>query len=242
MRATPIVVFCFALALAATAAPVAPTPAPGKEKLVNPAMLTEKAPDAFRVKFETSKGDFVVEVTRSWAPNGADRFYNLVKNGYYDGVRFFRVVPNFVVQFGIQGRPAVNDVWRGATFPDDPVTESNKRGTITYATSGKNARTTQVFINLKDNGPLLDGRPDNFAPFGKVVEGLNVVDQLYPGYGDGPPSGRGPEQSRLQKEGNTYLDASFPKLDYIKKAYPQKGEAKKAAAPKPAEKKPEARP
>ncbi|MBZ5638667.1 MAG: peptidylprolyl isomerase [Acidobacteriia bacterium] len=209
---------------------------------MNPAALTEKAPDAFRVKFETSKGDFVVEVTRAWAPNGADRFYNLAKNGYYDGVRFFRVLrapKPFMAQFGIHGDPAVSAVWRGATIPDDAVKGSNTRGAVTFATAGPNTRTTQIFINYGDNS-FLDGK--GFSPFAKVVEGMDIVEKFYSDYGEGAPRGGGPDQGRLQNEGNAYLEASFPKLDYIKKVSVQKGEAKKAAEQKPAEKKVEAKP
>jgi peptidyl-prolyl cis-trans isomerase A (cyclophilin A) len=190
-------------------------PAIAQGNLGNPSALTEKAPAAYKVKFDTSKGVFVIQVNRDWAPNGADRFYNLVKNGYYDNTRFFRVVPNFMVQFGINGDPKVNTVWRPARIADDRVTQSNKRGYITFATSGPNSRTTQVFINFKDN-TFLD--PQGFAPFGQVVSGMNVVDQLYNGYGEGAPSGRGPDQGRIQMEGNSYLEKSFPQLDYIKKA------------------------
>jgi peptidyl-prolyl cis-trans isomerase A (cyclophilin A) len=183
--------------------------------LANPAALNEKAPATYKTKFDTSKGVFVVEVRRDWAPNGADRFYNLVKNGFFDNTRFFRVVPNFMVQFGINGDPKVSAPWRGARIQDDKVTQSNKRGHITFATSGPNSRTTQVFINFKDNN-FLDGQ--GFAPFGQVVTGMNVVDALYSGYGEGAPSGKGPDQGRIQMEGNDYLTKSFPQLDYVKKA------------------------
>ena len=190
-------------------------PALAQGKLDNPAALTEKAPATYKAKFDTSKGVFVIQVTRAWAPAGADRFYNLVKNGYYDNVRFFRVISDFMVQFGINGDPALNTKWRNARIPDDKVTQSNKRGTITFATSGPNARTTQVFINFADNSNL-DGM--GFAPFGQVVSGMDVVDQIYAGYGEGAPHGRGPDQMRIQSEGNAYLTASFPRLDYVKKA------------------------
>src|SRR6202165_968178 len=133
----------------------------------------EQAPASYKVKFDTSKGTFVVQVTRAWAPQGADRFYNLVKNGFYDNVRFFRVISGFMVQFGINGTPAVMAAWRNAQIPDDPVTQSNKRGMITFATSGPNSRTTQVFINFADNSRL---DSTGFAPFGQVVSGMNVVD------------------------------------------------------------------
>jgi len=181
----------------------------GKEKLMNPATLTEAAPDVYKAQFETTRGVFVIEVTRAWAPAGADRFYNLVKNGYYDNCRFFRVVPDFMVQFGINGNPNLNAVWRQARIPDDKVKQSNKKGYITFATSGPNSRTTQVFINFKDNAGL---DAQGFAPFGKVVEGMKVVDSIYSVYGETP------QQGRIQMEGNAYLEKSFPKLDYIKSA------------------------
>jgi peptidyl-prolyl cis-trans isomerase A (cyclophilin A) len=183
--------------------------------LSDPAALNEKAPAVFKAKFETSKGPFVIEVTRAWAPNGADRFYNLVKNGFYDNARFFRVVQGFMVQFGISGDPNVAGVWREANIKDDPVKQSNQRGTVTFATAGPNTRTTQLFINFADNAPL-DGQ--GFSPFGKVVSGMEVVDALYGGYGEGPPHGVGPDQGRIQQEGNAYLQSEFPKLDYIKTA------------------------
>ncbi len=182
---------------------------------MNPADKGESAPETYKAQFETSKGNFTVEVTRAWAPLGADRFYNLIRGGFYDGARFFRVLPGFVVQFGIPADPAVARNWRSARIADDPVTQSNKPGSITFATAGANTRTTQVFINLANNGNL-DGM--GFAPFGRVVEGMDIVGQLYSGYGEGAPHGRGPDQGRVQSEGNTYLERDFPKLDYIKKA------------------------
>jgi len=183
--------------------------------LLHPAQLTAKAPDVFRVKFSTTKGVFIVEVTRAWAPLGADRFYNLVKHHYYDEASFFRVLKTprpFVVQFGINADPKVNAVWQNADIKDDPVSKNNVRATVTFATGGPNTRTTQVFINLGDN-KALDGM--GFSPFCAVVEGMDVVDQLYGDYGEGAPSGRGPDQSRIQAEGKTYLDKNFPKLDSI---------------------------
>ena len=203
----------FAAALGPAAGPVAAQST--TEKLMNPAQLNETAPEKFQAKFDTSKGEFVVEVTRAWAPNGADRFYNLVKNGYYDNCRFFRVIKGFMVQFGIHGDPKVSAVWRGAQIKDDPVKESNKRGYITYATAGPNTRTTQLFINFANNSPL-DGQ--GFAPFGQVTKGMDVVDTIYNGYGEGAPSGNGPEQGKIHMQGNSYLEQSFPKLDYIKSA------------------------
>jgi peptidyl-prolyl cis-trans isomerase A (cyclophilin A) len=184
-------------------------------RLGDPAALTEKAPATFHARFDTSKGVFVVEVHRDWAPNGADRFYNLVKNGFFDNVRFFRVISGFMVQFGIHGDPALMKHWRVARIRDDEVRQSNTRGTITFATSGPNSRTTQVFINFGNNAAL-DGQ--GFAPFGKVVSGMSVVDALYAGYGEGAPNGRGPDQNRLQMEGNAYLGKDFPRMDFVKKA------------------------
>jgi peptidyl-prolyl cis-trans isomerase A (cyclophilin A) len=176
----------------------------------------ETAPASFRVRFETTKGDFVVQVNRDLAPNGADRFYNLARHGYYDGVRFFRVISGFMAQFGIHGDPAVNALWRSRQIPDDPVHGSNTRGTVTFAmTSQPNSRTTQLFINLVDNSRL---DPMGFAPFGQVVQGMDVVDKLYSEYGEGAPQGRGPEQGRAQMEGNAYLAKDFPNMDYIRKA------------------------
>ncbi len=183
--------------------------------LKNPAALAERAPDTFKVNVDTSKGVFVIEVTRAWAPNGADRFYNLVKNGFFDQVRFFRVIARFMAQFGIHGDPAISAVWRNALIPDDPVKQSNRKGYITFATAGPGTRTTQLFINLVDNRAL---DAQGFAPFGRVVSGMNIVEKLYDGYGEGAPSGRGPEQGRAQMAGNAYLEKSFPKLDYIKTA------------------------
>jgi peptidyl-prolyl cis-trans isomerase A (cyclophilin A) len=183
--------------------------------LSNPAALKEQAPPVYKVEFDTSKGQFVVEVHRDWAPNGADRFYNLVKNGFYDNTRFFRVLEGFMAQFGVNGDPKVSSVWRTARIKDDPVKISNKRTFVTFATAGKDTRTTQVFISYSDNSNL-DGQ--GFAPFGQVVSGMKVVDSLYSGYGEGAPGGRGPDQGKVQAEGNAYLTSAFPNLDYIKKA------------------------
>jgi peptidyl-prolyl cis-trans isomerase A (cyclophilin A) len=186
-----------------------------KGNLMDPAQLNEKAPDKYQVKFDTTKGEFVVEVTRDWAPNGADRFFNLVKNGFYDDCRFFRVLKGFMAQFGLNGDPKVNIAWYQARIKDDPVVKSNKRGYITYAMAGPDTRTTQLFINYGNNSSL---DKDGFSPFGKVIKGMDVVDSLYNGYGEGAPSGNGPEQVRIIREGNSYLKTSFPKLDYIKSA------------------------
>jgi peptidyl-prolyl cis-trans isomerase A (cyclophilin A) len=185
--------------------------------LLNPRSETmqQTAPATFKAKFETSKGDVIVEVERDWAPNGADRFYNLVKNGFYDTGRFFRVISGFMAQFGISGDPQVSAVWRDQRLKDDPVKQSNKRGFISYAMAGPNTRTTQLFINYGDNSRL---DQMGFAPFGRVAEGMQVVDQLYAGYGEGAPQGKGPNQARIQAEGNDYLVKDFAQLDYIKRA------------------------
>jgi peptidyl-prolyl cis-trans isomerase A (cyclophilin A) len=183
--------------------------------LGNPAALKETAPATYKVRFETSKGAFVIDVNREWAPNGADRFYNLVKNGFYDGVRFFRVLDGFMAQFGINGDPGISAKWREARIPDDPVRQSNKRGFITYAMAGPNTRTSQVFINYGDNSSL---DRQGFSPFGQVSSGMNVVDALHNGYGEGAPRGQGPDQGRVQMEGNAYLAKNFPRLDFVKKA------------------------
>jgi peptidyl-prolyl cis-trans isomerase A (cyclophilin A) len=182
----------------------------GNAVLKNPAALKDKAPETFKADFELSNGNhFVVEVHRAWAPNGADRFYNMVKNGFFDECRFFRVVPDFMVQFGIHGDPAVSAAWRAARIPDDPVKESNKRGYVTFATAGPNTRTTQIFVNFKDNS-FLDGQ--GFSPFGRVVTGMDVVDKIY------SVDREKPDQGQIQAQGNAYLAKSFPKLDYVKKA------------------------
>lgn len=207
-----------ALLLAAAAASAQQTAAKPKSAAQpkTAAKSKDQAPAVYQARFETSKGVFVVEVTRAWAPRGADRFYKLVKSGYYDGCRFFRVITGFMVQFGINGDPAVNATWNGATLTDDPVVKSNLRGFVSFAMRGPNTRTTQVFINFDDQNTNLDGM--GFAPFGRVVQGMDVVDTLYSGYGEGAPRGRGPDQGRMQEEGNRYLIARFPKLDYIVKA------------------------
>src|SRR5688572_24922001 len=212
-RTLATLVSAFALSGLALAMQAASASAQGN--LATPANLNEKAPATFKAKFDTSKGVFVIEVTRDWAPNGADRFYNLVKNGFYDNVRFFRVVSGFMVQFGINGDPKISAPWREARIPDDPVKSSNKRGTITYAMAGPNTRTSQVFINFADNDGL---DRQGFSPFGRVVSGMNVVDALNSEYGDGAPRGRGPDQGRIQAEGNAYLTKDFGRLDFVKKA------------------------
>src|SRR6187399_944531 len=186
-----------------------------QSNLGNPSALRETAPATYKARFDTSKGAFVVDVRREWAPNGADRFYNLVKNGFYDNTRFFRVISGFMVQFGINGDPGIMARWRAAQISDDPVSQSNTKGMVTYAMAGPNTRTSQVFINFGDNSQL---DRSGFAPFGRVVSGMNVVEALNAEYGEGAPNGRGPNQSRIQNEGNAYLSKEFPRMDYIKKA------------------------
>jgi peptidyl-prolyl cis-trans isomerase A (cyclophilin A) len=188
------------------------------KKEAAPAAMNEKTPDVFNVRLDTSKGPVVIEVHRDWAPAGADHFYSLVKTGYYDGNRFFRVVRNFVVQFGVGGDVGANRLWSNAYLPDDPVKQSNVRGAVTYAQGGPHSRSTQLFINLKDNKTL---DKQGFAPIGKVVSGMDVVERFYGAYGEMPPRGQGPDPSRIASEGNGYLDAGFPRLDYINKAVVQ---------------------
>ncbi len=184
--------------------------------LLDPGKANARAPDVFKAKFTTTKGDFVIEVHRDWSPNGADRFYNLVQMGFYDDTRFFRAIDGFMVQWGISGDPMVSAKWMNVGVQDDPVKQSNTRGVVTFAMSGApNSRTTQVFINLVDN-VRLDGM--RFGGIGKVVSGMDVVDALYKGYGEGAPSGAGPSQGGIQMQGNAYLDSKFPKLDGIKHA------------------------
>src|SRR6267154_481248 len=183
------------------------------KELLAPAKLKEKAPETYKVKFDTTRGEFTITVTRAWAPLEADRFYNLVKHHFYDNASFFRVVPNFVVQFGISAYPPVSAAWQNANIKDEPVTGSNKRGYLTYAkTSQPNTRSTQIFINLKDNASL---DRQGFSPFGMLdAQGMKVVDMLYDQYGD---SG-GPDQDQIAKLGKPYLDKGWPKLDSIKTA------------------------
>jgi len=183
-------------------------------KLLNPAALNEAAPATYKANFDTSKGTFVVTVHKDWAPKGADRFYNLVKNGYFDGIRFFRVIPNFMAQFGIHGTPAVSAAWQGARITDDPVKQSNKRGYVTFATAGPNTRTTQLFVNYGDNASL---DKQGFSPFGEVTSGMDVVDKLYNGYGE--IYKRSDFQlPKFMSEGNAYMEKQFPRMDYVKTA------------------------
>jgi len=210
---------------ATTAPTAAPAPAPTATgplastvhpDLLDPSKANAKAPAVFQAQFTTTKGDFVVEVHRDWAPNGADRFYNLVKSGFFDDTRFFRAIDGFMVQFGISGDPAVASKWQSANIQDDAVKQSNKPGFVTFAQTGApNSRSTQVFVNYGDNARLDATR---FAPFGQVTKGMDIVNSLFKGYGEGAPGGRGPDQGKIQAQGNAYLDAQFPKLDAIKNA------------------------
>jgi peptidyl-prolyl cis-trans isomerase A (cyclophilin A) len=200
----------------APTATAASTPAPTQSAApANPALLKpdaakETAPAKFKAKFTTTKGDFVVEVTRAWAPIGADRFYNLVKLGFFNDIGFFRIVPDFVVQFGIHGNPQVSAAWRPATIQDDPVSkQSNEKGTLTFAKGGANSRTTQIFINYKNNDRL---DKMGFPPFGKVIQGMEVIDKINKEYGEQP------QQMTLQSDGNAYLKRDFPRLDFITSA------------------------
>jgi peptidyl-prolyl cis-trans isomerase A (cyclophilin A) len=209
MRLTAIALTMIASMISAAAIPAVAQV--NMDKLLNPTQLNETAPDKFKVKFDTSKGEFIVEVTRAWAPNGADRFYNLVRNGFYDNCKFFRNIEGFMVQFGINGNPKISAVMMRARIKDDPVKQSNTRGYITYAMAGPDTRTTQLFISYGDNSRL---DKDGFAPFGKVTKGMNIVESLYNQYG-GKPSD---SQPQIQAEGNAFLEKNFPKLDFIKTA------------------------
>lgn len=208
-------------------------PTPPEQKPIKPVPPAKNlnipkgdAPDTFKVKFETSRGSFVVQLNRKWAPRGVDRFYKLVKSGFYDGNRFFRVLKGFIAQWGINGDPAVQANWRNATIPDDPLVGiKNTRGRLTFAKGGPNSRTAQVFINYGNNSASLD--PQGFPPIGEVIQGMEVVESLYGGYGEGAPQGNGPSQSKIQFEGNKYLNKEFPKLDYIKSAVIVEPEQKK---------------
>jgi peptidyl-prolyl cis-trans isomerase A (cyclophilin A) len=197
--------------LGCSSAPESKNPEPKKE-VAKPA----PTPAVFQVNLDTSKGPVVIEVHRDWAPRGADQFYTLVKAGYYDGDRFFRVLPRFVVQFGISGDPKSNQLWSNANILDDPVQEHNVKGTVTFATAGPNTRSTQLFINMRDNRSL---DSQGFAPIGKVTSGMDVVERFYSSYGEmSPAGGEGPDPSKIETQGNDYLASRFPRLDYIKKA------------------------
>ncbi len=191
-----------------------PAAAPTYDRaLLKPALLKDKAPETYQVKFDTTRGEFTITVTRAWSPLGADRFYTLVKHHYFDNARFFRVLPNFVVQFGLSANPAVNAAWEKATIKDDPRNQSNKPGTLVFATAGPNTRTTQLFINLKDNGSNLDSQ--GFTPFGQVDgAGMKVVEMLYDQYGESA----GMDQENITKGGEKYIATKWPRLDTIKSA------------------------
>lgn len=202
---------CSSLLAQEPASKGAARPAAAAPSLLNPASLRAKAPDVFKARFTTTKGDFVVEVHRDWAPIGADRFYNLVKNGFYDDASFFRVIKGFMAQFGISSKPAINRAWQNSNIKDDPVKQSNKRGYLSFAAaSSPNTRTTQVFINFADNAGL---DPQGFAAFGNVVEGMDVVDKIYNGYGETIQY-----VGHIVQEGRPYLDKTFPQMDRIKTA------------------------
>ena len=184
--------------------------------LSNPGLADRQAPDTFRARFETTRGAFVIEAVREWSPRGADRFYNLLRAEYYDRTAFFRVIKGFMAQFGIHSNPQIGQKWATAPISDDPVVKSNRRGYVTFAMAGPDTRTTQLFINYGNNSRL---DRQGFPPFGRVLEGMSVVDALYSGYGDGPPGGQGPNQQMIRYQGNAYLKNQFPKLDYVKKAH-----------------------
>ncbi len=216
MRALPMLL-AVALLLPGIALAQAPSePAPDRALLMQPAHAPKKCPRKFQVLFETTEGEVVVEVVRKWAPLGAARFHHLVRVGFFDGARFFRAIDGFMVQFGIHGVPAVDAVWAEHPIPDDPVKQSNRRGYVSFAMAGPHSRTTQVFINLVNKNYRLDEM--GFAPFGKVTRGMDVVDKLYTGYGEGAPMGAGPGQDLIKQRGNAYLDEQFPELDLILRA------------------------
>lgn len=228
-----IVVTAFAgFLIAIAAAAQTPTPAPAKKPataakapaakatsfdpaLLQPATLKAKAPAEYDVKFVTTAGEFTIQVTRAWAPNGADRFYNLVRHHFYDGATFFRVLPGFMAQVGISAYPEVSKVWENATIKDDPIVQSNHRGFVSFATAGPNTRTTQFFINYGNNEAL---DRSGFSAFAVVTDGMEVVDKLYNGYGEGAPDGHGPDQGKITSMGRAYLEKGFPKLDSIRSA------------------------
>ena len=217
---------CFVVSIAAFTQTPAPAPAPAAKApadkaasfdpaLLQPATLHEKAPAEYDVKFVTTAGEFTMKVTRAWAPIGADRFYNLVRHHFYDGAAFFRVLPGFMAQFGLSAYPEVSKAWEHATIKDDPIVQSNHRGFVSFATAGPNTRTTQIFINFGNNEAL---DRSGFSAFAVVTEGMEVVDKLYTGYGEGAPQGRGPDQGLIGDRGRAYLEKGFPKLDTIRSA------------------------
>jgi peptidyl-prolyl cis-trans isomerase A (cyclophilin A) len=230
LKIAAVVCTCSIISVAATAQ--TPSSAPAKKPaeaakapaakatsydpaLLQPATLRAKAPAEYEVKFVTTAGEFTIKVTRAWAPNGADRFYNLVRHHFYDGAAFFRVLPGFMAQFGLSAYPEVSKVWENATIKDDPIVQSNHRGFVSFATAGANTRTTQVFINYGNNESL---DKIGFSAFAVVSDGMEVVDKLYNGYGEGAPDGHGPDQGLIGSRGRAYLEKSFPKLDTIRSA------------------------
>lgn len=256
MKKLVTLIFVASLALVTQTSAQAPAQAPAKPKpsagaagrsaaasydrtLLRPSMLKEKAPETFQAKFETTRGDFTMDVTRAWAPIGVDRFYNLVKHHFFDNMVAYRVHSGFVVQFGISSYPPVSAAWRNSDIKDDPVTQSNKRGFVTFAqTSQPNSRSTQIFINFTDNS-FLDGK--GFAPFATVdPAGMKIVEMLYDQYGEQPTE----EQEQISKLGKAYLDSKYPKLDVIKHATIVGAAAApaKPAAPKPKASAPAAKP
>ena len=192
-----------------------------EEPEVNPLMYTQRvqalgtAPETFRVRFETSVGDFTVEAHRAWSPRGADRFYQLVRAGFYDDTRFYRAIGNFMAQFGLHGDPQVNYAWRNEYIQDEATLQSNTRGRLAFAKGGRHSRTTELFISTKDNSYLDD---QGFSPFGEVIEGMEAVDRIHTGYGEGPPQGSGPYAEMIHARGNAYLDTEFPDLTHIVRA------------------------
>ncbi len=227
-----VVLACACSIFSIAAAAQTPSPAPEKKPeaaanapaakatpydaaLLEPATLRAKAPAEYNVKFVTTAGEFTVKVTRAWAPNGADRFYNLVAHHFYDGAAFFRVLPGFMAQFGLSAYPEVSKVWETATIKDDPIVQSNHRGFVSFATAGPNTRTTQVFINYGNNEAL---DRSGFSAFAVVSDGMEVVDKLYNGYGEGAPDGHGPNQGLIGSRGRVYLEKGFPKLDSVRTA------------------------
>lgn len=210
---------CVAIGIAALALATVPSPAKaqalGRAALLDTTRSAERAPEVFRVRFETSRGNFVMEAHRTWSPWGVDRFYYLVRRNFYDGTRFFRAIDGFLVQFGISGDPKISKAWKQRYFPDDTVAHvSNLRGRVSFGSLGPHTRTTQLFIDYRDNQRL----DHDYAPIAQIVSGMNVIDRLYKGYGDAPPRGRGPDQDRIFAEGDAYLAKDFPKLDYVKTA------------------------
>jgi peptidyl-prolyl cis-trans isomerase A (cyclophilin A) len=203
-----------AVAVAVTLAGCSSSDTPKQAEAPKAPPKSEKAPDVFNAVLDTSRGKVVIEFHRDWAPIGVDHVFALLQTGFYDGIRFFRVTRAYV-QFGINGTPDTNALWSSATLPDDPVKKSNVKGMVSFAHRGANTRTTQLFFNMKDNKDL---DKSGFAPLGKVVEGMDVVEHFYSAYGEMAPRGQGPDPSRIETQGNVYLDAKFPRLDFIKKA------------------------